>query len=92
MCQTVRIAALESIEILRKWTRLADAEAVEASYDYYSKVIPIKPFGTEEDWGNLVESLGGITPQGKILTSKGMFDYSFLREIDKSKFIEQLYK
>jgi NitT/TauT family transport system substrate-binding protein len=82
----------ESIEILKKWTRLTDEEAVEASYDYYSKIIPMKPFGSEEGWKNLIESLSGTNPQGKVLASKDLFDYSFLREIDKSGFIEQLYR
>lgn len=82
----------ESIEVLKKWTRLTDEEAVEASYDYYSKTIPMKPFGSEEGWKNLLESLGTTNQQARALGSKDLFDYSFLREIDKSGFIEQLYR
>ena len=82
----------ESIEVLKKWTRLADDEAVEASYDYYSKAIPMKPFGTEEGWKNFIESLGSTNQHARVLQSKDLFDYSFLREIEKSGFIEQLYK
>ena len=82
----------ESIDVLKKWTRLNDDEAVEAAYDYYSKAIPMKPFGTEEGWKNLIESLSGTNPQGRPLASKELFDYSFLREIDKSGFIDQLYR
>lgn len=82
----------ESIEILKKWTRLTDQEAVEESYAYYSEVIPAKPFGSEEGWKNFVESISITNPQARSLESKDMFDYSFLREIEKSGFIETLYK
>lgn len=82
----------ESIEVLKKWTRLADDEAVDASYDYYSKAIPMKPFGSEEGWKNFIESLGSTNQHARVLQSKDLFDYSFLREIEKSGFIEQLYK
>jgi NitT/TauT family transport system substrate-binding protein len=82
----------ESIEVLKKWTRLDDEEALAASYDYYAKAIPMKPIGSEEGWKNLIESLGSTNPKARALESKDMFDYSFLREIEKSGFIEQLYR
>ena len=52
----------------------------------------MKPVGSEEGWKNLIESLGSTNPKARALESKDMFDYSFLREIEKSGFIEQLYR
>jgi hypothetical protein len=55
-------------------------------------MIPVKPFGTDEGWRNLLEVLAVTTPRAKQLESKELFDYSYLREIDKSGFIDALYR
>jgi NitT/TauT family transport system substrate-binding protein len=82
----------ESVATLKKWTRLNDQNALEETYRIFVEMIPAKPFGTEDGWKNLVEVLAFTDPSAKRLQSKDMFDYSYLREIDKSGFIDSLYK
>jgi hypothetical protein len=55
-------------------------------------MIPAKPYGSEEGWRNLLDVLASNNPKAKQLESKEVFDYSHLREIDKSGFIDALYK
>jgi ABC-type nitrate/sulfonate/bicarbonate transport system substrate-binding protein len=82
----------ESLETLSKWTRLGDQAALEETYRIFSDMIAAKPYGTEEGWRNFIEVLAAANPKAKQLQTKDMFDYSYLREIDKSGFIEALYK
>jgi hypothetical protein len=80
------------METLSRWTRLSDQAALEETYRIFVEMIPAKPYGTPEGWRNLVEVLSATNPKAKQLDAKEMFDYSYLREIDKSGFIDALYK
>jgi NitT/TauT family transport system substrate-binding protein len=82
----------ESIETLKKWTRSTDRAALEETYRIFGSIIPAKPYGTEEGWRNLIEVLSATDPKARQLETKDMFDYTFLSEIDKSGFIDALYK
>ena len=82
----------ESIETLKKWTRLNDQAALEETYRIFSDMIAAKPYGQEEGWRNFIEVLAAANPKAKSLHSKEMFDYSHLRELDQSGFIDALYK
>lgn len=82
----------DSIETLKKWTRSTDRAALEETYRIFGSIIPAKPYGTEEGWKNLVEVLSATDPKARQLETKDMFDYTFLSEIDKSGFIDALYK
>jgi ABC-type nitrate/sulfonate/bicarbonate transport system substrate-binding protein len=82
----------ESVETLSKWTRLNDQAALEETYKIFSEMIAAKPYGSEEGWRNFIDVLAAANPKAKQLQSKDMFDYSYLREIDKSGFVEALYK
>jgi NitT/TauT family transport system substrate-binding protein len=82
----------DSIETLKKWTRSTDRAALEETYRIFGSIIPAKPYGTEEGWKNLLEVLSAADPKARQLETKDMFDYTFLSEIDKSGFIDALYK
>jgi ABC-type nitrate/sulfonate/bicarbonate transport system substrate-binding protein len=82
----------ESIATLSKWTRLNDQAALDETYRIFGEMIAAKPYGSEEGWHNFIEVLVAANPKAKQLQTKDMFDYSYLREIDKSGFIEALYK
>jgi ABC-type nitrate/sulfonate/bicarbonate transport system substrate-binding protein len=82
----------ESVDILRRWMRWNDQNALDETYRMFVEMIPAKPYGTEEGWRNLLDVLSSTNPKAKQLDAKDMFDYSYLREIDKSGFIDALYK
>ncbi|MGH7835334.1 MAG: ABC transporter substrate-binding protein [Candidatus Binatia bacterium] len=82
----------ESVETLRRWMRLSDQNALDETYRIFVEMIPAKPYGTEEGWRNLVDVLGATNPKARQIQSKEMFDYSHLREIEQSGFIDALYR
>jgi NitT/TauT family transport system substrate-binding protein len=81
-----------SIETLSRWMRLKDQAALAETYRIFVEMIPAKPYGTEQGWRNLLDVLSSTNPRARQLDAKEMFDYSYLREIDKSGFIDALYK
>lgn len=82
----------DSVEVLKRWTRMSDPNALDETYRIFVEMIPAKPYGTEEGWRNLLEVLTATNPKAKLLQSKEMFDYTYLREVDKSGFIDALYR
>jgi hypothetical protein len=82
----------ESIATLSKWTRLNDQAALDETYRIFGEMIAAKPYGSEEGWHNFIEVLVAANPKAKQLQTKDMFDYSYLREIDKSGFAAKLYQ
>jgi hypothetical protein len=71
---------------------MTDQAALDETYRMFVEMIPARPYGTEEGWRNLLDVLSSTNPRARQLDSKEMFDYSYLREIDKSGFIDALYK
>jgi ABC-type nitrate/sulfonate/bicarbonate transport system substrate-binding protein len=82
----------ESVESLKRWMRMDDQNALDETYRIFVDMIPAKPYGTDEGWRNLLEVVGATNPKAKQLQAKDMVDYSHLREIDQSGFIDALYK
>jgi hypothetical protein len=81
-----------SIATLKKWTRLNDQNALDETYRMFVEMIPAKPYGSEDGWRNLLEVLSATNPKAKQLEYNEAFDYTYLREADKSGFIEAPYK
>jgi ABC-type nitrate/sulfonate/bicarbonate transport system substrate-binding protein len=81
-----------SVESLRRWMRMNDRDALEETYRIFVQMIPPKPYGTDEGWRNLLEVVRATNPKAKQLQAKDMIDYSHLREIDQSGFIDALYR
>ncbi|HWO43222.1 MAG TPA: ABC transporter substrate-binding protein [Candidatus Eisenbacteria bacterium] len=81
-----------SVESLRRWMRMNDRAALEETYRIFVAMIPPKPYGTDEGWRNLLEVVRATNPKAKQLEAKDMIDYSHLREIEQSGFIDALYR
>ena len=82
----------ESVETLAKWLRITDRNALEETYSIFVEMFPQKPYGSEEGWRNLREVLTAADSRAKTLESREVFDYSYLREVDQSGFIDALYR
>jgi NitT/TauT family transport system substrate-binding protein len=81
-----------SVESLKRWMRMNDRDALEETYRIFVQMIPPKPYGTDEGWRNLLEVVRATNTKAKQLQAKDMIDYSHLREIDQSGFIDALYR
>jgi NitT/TauT family transport system substrate-binding protein len=89
--KTDREAALK---VLAKYLALQDKEILERTYDDISTDdrIPPKQYPTLEGIKNILEPLVETDPKAKAAKPKDFVDVSFIKELDESGFIADLYK
>lgn len=82
----------ESLGVLSKWTRNADREALEDTYDFFLRLYPMKPYSLDEAVKAVIDVLGEKNPAVKKFKAQDFYDTQYLREIDQSGFIDRLYR
>jgi NitT/TauT family transport system substrate-binding protein len=82
------------IKVLAKYLGSRDKEILERSYDHSSAddKLPPKQYPTLEGIKNILEPLAQTEPKAKAAKSEDFVDMSFIRELDESGFIDELYK
>jgi NitT/TauT family transport system substrate-binding protein len=73
--------------VLSKYFRLQDRVVLEETYNFYSKLIPQKPYPTLEGVAFVLEQLGKSAAD-----ASDFVDDSVLKEVDTAGFIDILYK
>ncbi|MBI3015349.1 MAG: ABC transporter substrate-binding protein [Candidatus Tectomicrobia bacterium] len=81
----------QGVEILGKYMKLNDAEALRESYEGFVKLIPNKPYITEKAFQTLLDLIAGKNPKAAAAKPEQFMDLSFVREIDRSGAIDKLY-
>jgi NitT/TauT family transport system substrate-binding protein len=83
----------EAIEILRKYMKTADTEALEETYEAIAlSLVPERPYPTLRGIQVILQELGAKDPKAKVARPEQFVDMSFLKELDATGFIERLYK
>jgi NitT/TauT family transport system substrate-binding protein len=83
----------EAIEILRKYMKTADTEALEETYEAIAlSLVPERPYPTLRGIQVILQELGAKDPKAKAARPEQFVDMSFLKELDATGFIERLYK
>ena len=82
-----------SLRVLEKYTRIRDREILERTRRYYAeKIIPQLPYATREGLRAVVEDQAAINPAIAAVKVDSLIDNSFLTELEKSGFVQTLYK
>lgn len=82
----------ESLAVLSHWMRLTDREALDETYDYLPKVLPKKPYASEKGMQAVLNAVALRNPKAKKLMPRDFFDMSYLQELDRSGFIDQVFE
>lgn len=82
----------KTIEILIKYMRTKDREVIEASYDWHAQAFPRKPYVSMPGWNAVIQHISTMLPKAAEVKSEQMIDERFVAELDKSGFIDILYK
>ena len=82
----------ETLNVLSKWTRNSDREALEDTYDFFLRLYPAKPFSDDEAVRAGIEVIGEKNVAVKKFKPAYFYDMQYLREIDQSGFIDKLYR
>ena len=79
-----------TIKSLTRYMRTDDQEVLEYSYEHYLKRTPKKPYPTMKGIQNLVDMSAPQIPQAKTAKPEQFVDLSFLQELEKEAFFDEL--
>jgi NitT/TauT family transport system substrate-binding protein len=81
-----------AIKVIGKYSRISEQDALEETYQHYAvKVMPKVPYPTMKGIQMVLDEIGARTPKVKNLPPSSFVDVTFLRELEKSGFIKNLY-
>ena len=81
-----------SKRVIAKYMRVNDPEAVEDSYQFFSPVVPSKPYPPLDGIKEVLLELGEKDPKARGAKPEDFADSSFVKELDENGFIDGLYK
>ncbi len=81
-----------SKRVIAKYMRITDSEAVEESYQFFSRLVPAKPYIPMNAIKEVLLELGEKDPKVAAARPEDFADLSFVKELDDSGFIDALYK
>ena len=81
-------------KVLAKYLGPQDKDVLESRYDYIrvDDRLPPKQYPTLEGIKNILESLAETDPKAKTAKPEDFVDVRFIKELDESGFIDELYK
>jgi len=82
----------EAQRVFSKYMRTNDQEVLEDSYQGYIKMIPKKPYPTLKGIQYLLDVLAPQMPQAKNAKPEQFVDLSFLQELEKENFFNEMAK
>ena len=78
--------------IIGKNLGITDPEGLERAYRDYSAVFPEVPYPTPEGVKTMLDDLAPRNPKAATADPRAFVDPSFVRELESSGFIKQLYR
>lgn len=83
----------EALAILRKYLRDSDPDALEETYETIGlTLIPEKPYPTLRGIQIMLRELARTEPKARTARPEQFVEMGFVRELDRSGFIDRLYK
>ena len=79
-------------KIFAKYMRTDDPEVLEQSYQVYVKTTPKKPYPTMRGLQFLLDAMAPQMPQAKNAKPEQFVDLSFLQELEKEGFFNEMAK
>ena len=82
----------EAQKVFAKYMRTNDADVLESSYQAYASTTPRKPYPTLKGLQFLLDRLAPQMPQAKAAKPERFVDMSFLQELEKEGFFNEMAK
>ncbi len=83
----------ESMDIIAKYMRTNDMEAVGATYDYFAiKIVPKKPYPSIKGTKALLDLAAKDRPEAAEAPPERFVNLTLLKVLDESGFIDRLYQ
>lgn len=81
-----------SKKVIAKYVKTNDNDALEDSYQYFSRLVPEKPYPSVDAVKEALTELGEKDPKVRAAKPDDFVDMSVIKEFDDSGFIDALYK
>ena len=81
-----------SKKVIAKYMRVSDPDAVEDSYQFFSRLVPAKPYPPLEGIKEALLELGEKDSKARNARPESFADMSLVKELDDAGFIDGLYK
>ncbi|MGH7874410.1 MAG: ABC transporter substrate-binding protein [Candidatus Binatia bacterium] len=79
-------------KVIAKYTRINEADALDETYQHYAvKVMPKIPYPTIKGIQMVLDEIGSRSPKAKSLSPAALIDVTYLKELEQSGFIKNLY-
>lgn len=82
----------ESIQMIKEFLRLNDSAFAEEAYDYFARITPAKPYPIVDGIRTVLDEIALTDPAAKTAKPENFVDASFMTKLDKSGYIDRLYK
>ncbi len=80
-----------SQQVLSKYLRLDDREAIEEGYEYYSKNMREIPYVASDGFQTVIDDLGRQNPKVRNVNPEKLVDNRFVRKLEEEGFFRSLY-
>jgi len=77
---------------IRKYMRFKDERDTDEAYQIMRDILPRKPYPTVEGIKAVLDELSPKLPAAKTAQPRDFMDIRFIDELDRSGFIDRLYK
>ena len=81
-----------TIAIASKYSRVSDAEALEEAYSYFVGKIPRYPYPTLDGMQTVLNEVARGNPKAAAIKPEELVDARFVKELQATGFIDNLYK
>jgi len=82
-----------AIDVMGKYLRTKDREMLDETYEFaITKYLKARPYPTVEAFRSVIEELAHVNPKAKGQDPRRFYDDTILQELDKSGFIDALYR
>ena len=82
-----------AIDVMGKYLRTKDREMLDETYEFaITKYLKARPYPTVEAFRSVIEELAHVNPKAKGQDPRRFYDDTILQELDKSGFINALYR
>jgi NitT/TauT family transport system substrate-binding protein len=81
-----------SKKVIAKYIKTNDGDALEDSYQFFSRLVPAKPYPSLEAIKEALAEVGEKDAKARAAKPEDFADMSFVAELDKNGFIDRLYK
>ncbi len=88
----LRTRRTEGMEIMRRYARIDDPEILAASYDLHLPLFPRFPQIQPDDLKLVIEEIAVSNPKARGADPATFIDERVAREVEKSGFVDQLYR